>query len=98
MKATLRKTLELEIDMDKLMTHCICLLDHIRRRIERGRYAREYENIESLVQDGLEALFDIEICDYDNAKEIISVVAKNLLLWCIDHMYVEEHYRIEHLY
>lgn len=98
MKVTFRKETNLKINMMNLMDECIDRLDWIQKRAERGHYAPDYENLESLVQESLEFLYDIELYDYDNSREVITIVAKNLLLWCLENDCIEEHNRLEEMH
>lgn len=97
MKVTFRKEVDLRIDMSRLMDECIDRLDWQQRRMAQGRYTPDYENLNSLVQESLEFLYDIELYDYDNSREVIIVIAKNLLLWCLENDCLEEHNRLEEL-
>ena len=97
MKVTFRKEVDLKIDMGRLMDECIDRLDWQQRRRERGHYAPDYENLNSLVQESLEFIYDIETYEYDNSLELISSISKNLLLWCLENDYIEEHNRLEEL-
>ena len=97
MKVTFKKEVDLKISMDRLMDECIDRLDWQQRRMERGRYTPDYENLNSLVQESLEFLYDIDTYDYDNGNDIITVIAKNLLIWCLEKDYIEEHNRLENL-
>lgn len=99
MRVTFRKETKLEINMDELMVECIDRLNWTQKRAEQGRYAPDYENLESLVQESLEFLYDIEEpYEYYNASEVIVLIAKNLLIWCIENDYIEEHDRLEKMY
>ena len=42
-------------------------------------------------------LYDIDAYEYDNSLELIPSISKNLLLWCLENDYIEEHDRLEHL-
>ena len=97
MKVTFRKETNLDINMSNLMDECIDRLDWQQKRAAQGRYSPDYENLNSLVQESLEFLYDIDPYDYDNSREVIVVVAKNLLLWCLENDYIEEHNRLEEL-
>ena len=98
MKVTFRKEVNLRIDMSRLMDECIDRLDWQKRRIERGHYTPDYENLNSLVQESLEFIYDIETYEYDNSLELISSISKNLLLWSLENDYIEEHNRVEEMY
>lgn len=98
MKVEFRKVEKLDIEMSNLMDECIDRLNWIQKRAAKGHYTPDYENLESLVQESLEFLYDIELYDYDNSREVITVVAKNLLLWCLENDYIEEHNRLEEMY
>ena len=98
MKVTFRKEVNLRIDMSRLMDECIDRLDWQKRRIERGHYTPDYENLNSLVQESLEFIYDIDAYEYDNSLELISSISKNLLLWCLENDYIEEHNRLEEMY
>ena len=98
MKVTFRKEVNLRIDMSRLMDECIDRLDWQKRRIERGHYTPDYENLNSLVQESLEFIYDIETYEYDNSLEFIQYISKNLLLWCLENDYIEEHNRLEEMY
>lgn len=89
---------KLDIEMGELMAECINRLDWAQKRAARGHYTPDYENLESLVQEGLEFLYDIEPYKYYNASEVIALIAKNLLLWCLEYNFTEEHDRLEKMY
>lgn len=93
-----RKETKLDIEMSNLMDECIDRLDWVQKRVAQGRYTPDYENLESLVQESLEFLYDIELYDYDNSREVITVIAKNLLIWCLEYDFIEEHNRLEQMY
>ena len=97
MRVEFRKVEKLDIEMSNLMDECIDRLDWQQKRAAQGRYSPDYENLESLVQESLEFLYDIDAYDYDNSREIITVVAKNLLIWCLEYDFIEEHDRLENL-
>lgn len=97
MRVEFRKVEKLDIEMSNLMDECIDRLNWVQKRAAQGRYTPDYENLESLVQESLEFLYDIELYDYDNSREVITVVAKNLLIWCLEYDYIEEHDRLENL-
>ena len=92
-----RKETKLDIEMSNLMDECIDRLDWMQKRAAQGRYTPDYKNLESLVQESLEFLYDIELYDYDNSREVITVIAKNLLIWCLEYDFIEEHDRLENL-
>ena len=98
MKVTFRKEVYLRIDMSRLMDECIDRLDLRKRRIERGHYTPDYEDLNSLVQESLEFIYDIDAYEYDNSLELIPSISKNLLLWCLENDYIEEHNRLEEMY
>ena len=98
MKVTFRKEVNLKISLETLMDECIDRLDYQKRRMERGHYTPDYENLNSLVQEALEFIYDIDAYEYDNSLELIPSISKNLLLWCLEHDYIEEHNRLESLY
>lgn len=97
MRVEFRKVEKLDIEMGNLMDECIDRLDWQQKRAAQGRYSPDYENLESLVQESLEFLYDVDLYDYDNSREVITVVAKNLLIWCLEYDYIEEHDRLENL-
>ena len=97
MRVEFRKVEKLDIEMSNLMDECIDRLDWQQKRAAQGRYSPDYENLESLIQESLEFLYDVELYDYDNSSEVITVVAKNLLIWCLEYDYIEEHDRLENL-
>ena len=98
MRVEFRKVEKLDIEMSNLMDECIDRLNWVQKRAAQGRYTPDYENLESLVQESLEFLYDIELYDYDNSREVITVITKNLLLWCLENDYIEEHDRLEEMY
>lgn len=93
-----RKETKLDIEMSNLMDECIDRLDWVQKRAAKGHYTPDYENLESLVQESLEFLYDIDLYDYDNSREVITVIAKNLLIWCLENDWIEEHNRLEGMY
>ncbi len=97
MKVVFRKETKLEIYMEELLEDCIDRLDHAKERAKRNRFTPDYEDLESLVQESLEFIYDIDFYDYDNTNEIVTVVAKNLLLWCLENDFIEEHSRLEEM-
>ena len=97
MKVTFKKEVDLRIDMSLLMDECIERLEWRKRRIERGHYTLDYENLDALVQESFEFLYDIEVYEYNNGLELISSITKNLLLWCLENDYIEEHNQLEEL-
>lgn len=97
MRVEFRKVEKLDIEMGNLMDECIDRLDWQQKRAAQGHYFPDYENLESLVQESLEFLYDVDLYDYDNSREVITVVAKNLLIWCLEYDYIEEHDRLENL-
>ena len=98
---TFKKETKIEINMTLLMYQSVCALDYIERenkRKDNKRYIPRYDSLESLVKDSLESLYDIELFDYDNTKEALSIIAKSLLLWCVSKGHFEEYKRLERLY
>lgn len=94
MKVVFRKEFKLEVDMEDLMNECIDRLEWARRRAARGLYT-PCGDLEFLVQESLGYIYDIDLYDYDNTNEIVTVIAKNLLLWCVEHNFLEEYNRLE---
>lgn len=97
MKITLRNEINLNVDMDKLMDECIDRLDWQQRRKERGHMG-DYSSLEDLVADSIEFIYDVDVYYYDNGAEVRDVIVKNLLLWCAENDYTEEHNRLSELY
>lgn len=97
MIVTLKKTEKIDVEMSDLMTECIERLDLMQQRATRNRYTHNYENLQDLVQESLEYLFDIELYYYDNSDEIINTTANNLLKWCLEYDYIEEHNRLKEM-
>lgn len=98
MRVEFKKVEKVEINMDELMVECITRLDWRQKRAEQGRYAPDYENLESLVQESLEFLYDIEEpYEYYNASEVIALIAENLLIWCLEYNFIEEHDRLKEM-
>lgn len=98
MKVAFRKEINLDINMSGLVDECIDRLDWQQKRAAQGRYSPDYEDLFSLVQESLEFMYDIDILEYDNGSEQIIVITKNLLLWCLENDYIEEHDRLEEMY
>ena len=88
MKVTLRKEFDLSIDMHRLMNECI---DHL------NDFFSYYEDLNLLVRASLEDLYHVNLRGYDNTKEVITVVAKNLLLWCLENNYIKEHDQLKNM-
>ena len=82
MKVTFRKEFDLSIDMHRLMQTCVHNVNDI------WSY---YEDVKLLVRASLEDLYNVDLYGYDNTNEVITVVAKNLLLWCLENNYIQEH-------
>lgn len=82
MKVTFRKEFDLNIDMHRLMQECVRNVNDI------WSY---YEDLKLLVRASLEDLYNVNLYGYDNTHEIITVVAENLLLWCLENNYIQEH-------
>lgn len=83
MKVTFKKEYDLNINMHRLMNECVYRLKY--------QWTPNYKNIEFLVLDTLELVYDINLNGYDNINEVMTVVAKNLLLWCLENNYIKEH-------
>jgi hypothetical protein len=98
MKVAFRKEINLDINMSGLVDECIDRLDWQQKRAAQGRYSPDYEDLFSLVQESLEFMYDIDAYEYDNGSEQIIVITKNLLLWCLENDYIEEHDRLEEMY
>jgi hypothetical protein len=98
MKVTFRKEINLDINMNGLVDECIDRLNWQQKRAAQGRYSPDYEDLFSLVQESLEFMYDIDAYEYDNGSEQIIVITKNLLLWCLENDYIEEHDRLEEMY
>jgi hypothetical protein len=82
MKVTFRKEFNLDINMHRLMNECI----------DRSNdFFSYYEDLNLLVRASLEGLYNVNLYGYDNTRDIITVVAKNLLLWCLENNYIKEH-------
>ena len=82
MKVTFKKEFDLNIDMHRLMQECVRNVNDI------WSY---YEDLNLLVCASLEDLYNVNLGGYDNTRDIITVVAKNLLLWCLENNYIQEH-------
>ena len=87
MKVTFRTELNLNINMHRLMNECIDRLN--------CQWAPDSKNVEWLVRDSLEVLYDVDLYGYDNTNEVITVVTKKLLLWCLESNHIKEHNRIK---
>lgn len=83
MKVTFRKEFDLNINMHRLMNECVYCLKY--------QWTPRYKNIEFLVLDTLELIYDVNLYGYDNTDEVITVVTKNLLLWCLENNHIKEH-------
>lgn len=88
MKVTFRKEFDLSIDMHRLMNECI---DH------SNDFFSYYEDLNLLVCASLEDLYNVNLRGYDNTRDIITVVAKNLLLWCLENNYIKEHDQLKNV-
>lgn len=88
MKVSFRKEFDLSIDMYRLMQTCVHNLNDC---------FSYYEDLKLLVRASLEDLYNIELYGYDNTREIITVVAKNLLLWCLENNYIKEHDQLKNM-
>jgi hypothetical protein len=95
-KVTLRNEVNLNVDMSRLMDECIDRLNWQERRKERG-YMGDYDTLEELVADSIEFIYDVDIYYYDNGLEVREVITKNLLVWCAENDYTEEHTRLSEL-
>lgn len=85
---TFRKQLTLNIDMHRLMQKCVCMLT---------ADSTLYDNLEHLVYNCLELLYDVDLYGYDNNLEVVAVITKNLLLWCLENDYIKEHDQLKSL-
>lgn len=94
MKVTLRTETQLNINLDDLLDECVERLDYQAKRIESGRTGYEYGTLEELINDSLETMYNDNPRNYDNGQEVLDVIAKNLLLHCIENEYLEEGKRL----
>ena len=88
MKVTFKKEFDLSIDMHRLMQTCVDNLNDC---------FSYFEDLKLLVRASLEDLYNINSDNYDNTREIITVVAKNLLLWCLENNYIKEHDQLKNM-
>lgn len=88
MKVTFRKEFDLKINMHRLMQKCVRMLT---------ADFTLYDNLEHLVYSCLELLYDVDLYGYDNTNEVITVVTKNLLLWCLENNHIKEHDQLKNL-
>ena len=88
MKVTFRKEFDLNIDMHRLMQKCVDNLND---------WFSYFEDLKLLVRASLEDLYNIRLYGYDNTKEVITVVAKNLLLWCLESNHIKEHDQLKNM-
>jgi hypothetical protein len=91
MKITLRKEVQLEFDMFKLMLKCVWREEWYNKNKTERPWVGQYENLEELVRCELELLCDIDLCDYDNQSEVITTVTKSLLNWCLENNFTNEY-------
>ena len=85
---TFRKQLTLNIDMHRLMQKCVCMLT---------ADFTLYDNLEDLVYNCLELLYDVDLYGYDNTSDTIRFIAKILPIWCLRHNYTKEHDQLKNL-
>ena len=100
MKVTFRKETEVKINLEELMLECIDRLDWQDRRIAEGRARTfEYQYLSTLVRDSIEFLCPTvdDISCFDNGDEVLEVICKNLLLYCVEKDYLEELERLQKL-
>ena len=88
MKVSFRKELDLKINMHRLMQKCVGMLT---------ADFTLYNNLEDLVYNCLELLYDVDLYGYDNTNEVITVVTKNLLLWCLESNHIKEYDQLKNL-
>ena len=82
------------------MLECIDRLDWQDRHIAEGRARTfDYQYLSTLVRDSIEFLYSTvdDISCFDNGDEVLEVICKNLLLYCVEKDYLEELERLQKL-
>lgn len=100
MKVIFRKETEVKINLEELMLECIDRLNWQDRRIAEGRSRTfDYQYLSTLVRDSIEFLYPTvdDISCFDNDDEVLEVICKNLLLYCVEKDYLEELERLQKL-
>ena len=97
MKYTFKKEINFDIDMNTLMNECMNRFEYYQRNLARGLDNR---HLEDLIRERLELGYDanIDLCDYDNTNEVLQIISKNLLVWCLEHNHTEEYLKLKELY